>query len=305
MKLMPNYAWASLAISLGGFLNGFDTGCVGAITRMPQFTAVVGEMSSFVLGITVSMIMLTGIMPSLFAGHLADKKGRLSIIKPGAMLFGLGAILQCTSFNLVQFIIGRAVAGFGQGIFLGNMAVYLTEIAPMNKRGRLAALPQFMSTVGVCAGYFACYGSIAIQNSMAWRAPYIIQAIVSYALAFACIELPESPRWLILHGRTNEAMESLRLLECDMEEARRDFLSSPVEQQNLTTMQGFAMLFRRGYRSRTLLALFILGMIQFSGIDAVTYVSGSCSRPLFHRTQLIKSDLVCASSVRASRHLLR
>lgn len=270
-KLVPNYVWASLAISLGGFLNGFDTGCIGAITRMPQFTATVGEMSSFVLGITVSMIMLTGAFPSLFSGHHADKRGRLSVIKPGALLFGVGAILQGTSFSLAQFIIGRAVAGLGQGIFLGNMAVYITEVAPMKRRGTLAAMPQFMATTGVCAGYFACYGSIAIPGSMAWRSPYIIQAVVSYALAFCCVKLPESPRWLMLRGLATDAMTSLRLLEFDMEEARRDFLSTPVEQQNLTSLQSFQILFRRGYRSRTVLALFILGMVQFSGIDAVTY----------------------------------
>ncbi|KAI9152040.1 Sugar transport protein MST8 [Paramyrothecium foliicola] len=270
-KLVPNYVWASLAVSLGGFLNGFDTGCIGAITRMPQFTATVGEMSSFVLGITVSMIMLTGAFPSLFSGHLADKRGRLSVIKPGAILFGVGAILQGTSFSLAQFILGRAVSGFGQGVFLGNMAVYITEVAPMKRRGTLAAMPQFMATAGICIGYFACYGSIAIPGSMAWRAPYIVQVIVSYVLAHCCIELPESPRWLMLRGRAADAMTSLRVLEFDMEEARRDFLSTPVEQQNLTTLQSFQILFRQSYRSRTVLALFILGMVQFSGIDAVTY----------------------------------
>lgn len=99
-KLMPNYVSAATALSFAGLLNGYDTGCIGAITHMKQFAVTMGSLSATVLGITVSMIMLTGIIPSLLAGHLADKHGRLRIILPGAVLFGFGGVLQGTSFSL-------------------------------------------------------------------------------------------------------------------------------------------------------------------------------------------------------------
>ncbi|KAK1635876.1 major facilitator superfamily domain-containing protein [Colletotrichum phormii] len=129
-KLMPNYVTATIALSFEGFLNGFDTGTIGSVVHMKQFATTFGDLSATVRGITVSMILLTGIIPSLLAGQLADKYGRLRIISPGAALFALGALLQTTSFSLGQFILGRAVSGIGQGVFLGNIAVYLAEIAP-------------------------------------------------------------------------------------------------------------------------------------------------------------------------------
>ncbi|KAH6896631.1 general substrate transporter [Thelonectria olida] len=284
-KLMPNYAAASVALSFSGFLNGFDTGCIGSISHMSQFADSFGKLSSFVLGITVSMIMLTGVVPAIFAGALADRYGRLKVIPSGALLFGVGAVLQGASPNLVQFIIGRALGGLGQGVFLGNVAVYITEIAPLRQRGRLAALPQFMATTGVCIGYFSCYCTASVKSSMAWRLPYIVQVVVSVALALVCLSLPESPRWLMLQGRADEALRSLGLLDFDLAEARRDFLNTVEQQPSLSTWQGFLLLFRRGYRSRTLLALFMLAMAQLSGIDAITYYA-----PALFRQAGISSD---------------
>lgn len=272
-KLMPNYITASIALSFGGFLNGYDTGCIGAIAHMKQFSTSLGELSATVRGITVSMILLTGIIPALFAGQLADKYGRLRVILPGAALFGLGALLQATSFGLGQFILGRAVSGIGQGVFLGNIWVYLAEIAPSRRRGRLSALPFFMTTLGICVAYFSCFTTSSLEGSTAWRLPYIAEIAVSIMLALVCLALPESPRWLLLWGRTQEAMTALGLLDFDMVEARREFLDTPQVQPSLSARQNFLLPFRRPYRSRTFLALFILSMVQLSGIDAITYVS--------------------------------
>ncbi|KAK2038457.1 general substrate transporter [Colletotrichum somersetense] len=300
-KLMPNYVTASVALSFGGFLNGYDTGCIGAIVHMEQFAATLGALSSTVRGITVSVILLTGTVPSLFAGQLADKHGRLRVILPGAVLFGLGALLQATSFGLGQFIGGRAVSGVGQGVFLANISVYLAEIAPSSRRGRLAALPLFMSTLGICLGYFSCYATSSLDDSMAWRLPYVIMISVSAMLALACRALPESPRWLLLWGRTSDAMTALELLDFNMDEARRDFLDTTQEQPSLSARQNFLLPFRGPYRSRTLLALFILSMVQLSGIDAITYYAPA----LFDQAGISKStSSLVASGVSSITMLL-
>ncbi|KAI4868005.1 putative MFS sugar transporter [Hypoxylon rubiginosum] len=267
----PRYVLASVAVSIGGLLNGFDTGSIGAITQMRQFTESIGPLSATMLGITVSMIMLTGTLPSLFAGHFADRYGRLAAIVPGALLFGAGSLLQCLARSLPQFIAGRALAGFGQGIFLSNVSVYICEIAPLRYRGTLAGLPQFMATAGVCAGYFTCYGTVNIQSDIAWRFPYIVQCVFCSVLTWSCMLLPDSPRWLMLKGRPAEARRALMKLDYPMVEAERDFLATTEQSPSLSPWQSFSLLFRRGYRARTVLALFILGMVQLSGIDAVVY----------------------------------
>lgn len=272
-KRLPKYLLASVLISNGGLLNGLDTGSIGAITNMAQFAESIGELSPFLLGFTVSLIMLTGSVPSIMAGHLADKFGRLKTILLGAILFGIGVILQGAAGTLAQFLVGRAVAGLGEGVYLTNVSVYITEIAPAKSRGMLAGMPQFMATAGVCVGYFICYGTVHIQSSMAWRLPYVIQGGLALAFGASCLILPESPRWLMLHGKRDEAIHALQQLNVSMTEAETGFLTATEQRPSMSPWQSFKLLFTRGYRARTILALFVLGMVQLSGIDGVIYVS--------------------------------
>ncbi|KAI8188719.1 Sugar transport protein MST8 [Colletotrichum sp. SAR 10_86] len=219
--------------------------------------------------------MLAGAVPSVLTGYLADRFGRLKLNVAGAILFGIGALLQGTAYTLPHFIFGRALAGLGEGVFLGNLSVYICEISPARFRGMLAALPQFMSTAGVCVGYFAAYGTVYIDSSLSWRLPYVIQGICAVSFGAGSLVLPESPRWLLLHGRRADAMRALERLDFSRGESERDFLSGSQSEQrpSLSPWQSFTLLFKRGYRTRTTLAIFILGMIQLSGIDGVVYVS--------------------------------
>jgi MFS family permease len=76
----------------------------------------------------------------------------------GALIFGLGAALETGSTNIAMFITGRVIAGIGEGLFLGNVMTYVTEIAPARRRGRCGSLVQFAVTVGIATGYFISYG---------------------------------------------------------------------------------------------------------------------------------------------------
>lgn len=272
-KMIPKYVLASTLVSGGGFLNGYDTGSIGGLTTMPQFKHSVGPMTPFILGFTVSLVMLAGGPPSVFAGQLADRYGRLKVIALGAVLFLAGAMLQGTAASLTQFLVGRMLSGVGEGVYLGNMSVYICEIAPLKQRGMLVGMPQFLATAGVCAGYFTCYKTVEIGSSMAWRLPYVVQGAGAALLALSCLLLPEPPRWLMLHGQRPEATRALQRLDFSLAEAERDFMASPEQSLSLSPWQSFLLLFKRGYRGRTVLALFVLGMVQLSGIDAVIYVS--------------------------------
>lgn len=117
------YTVAAMFVSLGGLLNGFDTGSIGAVTSMKQFSNAFGVLSPTLRGFTVSLIMLTGAAPSLFAGQIADKWGRLNISFIGATTFLAGVLLQVATENLKVFLVGRAIAGFGQGLWLPNIVV--------------------------------------------------------------------------------------------------------------------------------------------------------------------------------------
>jgi len=282
---LPNYVVASIVISLGGILNGYDTGSIGSALTMKQFEESIGHLSPSLLGFSVSLIMLTGSLPSVFGGYLADKFGRLKIVTAGFILFAIGAFLQGSAYTLTQFLVGRALAGLGEGLFLSNISVYICEIAPAKWRGVLGGVPQFMVAFAICVGYFSCYGSVRLESSMAWRLPFIIQGSIAVAMALACFALPDSPRWYALCGKRDHALRALDWLGLPPEET--DFMSSasitPAQHQSsLGYWQSILLLFKRGYRTRTFLALFVLGMVQLSGIDGVIYVSQG-----FHHSPLI------------------
>lgn len=135
------------------------------------------------------------------------------------------------------------------------------------------SMPQFMACAGICSGYFTCYGSVRASSSMAWRAPFVVQSAVAMVLATSCLILPQSPRWLIVQGKREQAIKALERLDFSRTEAEKDILR-PMEQSSpsLSMLQSIRLCFRRGYRSRTILALFTLGMVQLCGIDGVSNI---------------------------------
>ena len=151
---------------------------------------------------------------------------------------------------------------------------YITEIAPASRRGMLVSIPQFMSATGICLGYFTCYASIKIDSSISWRLPFIFMAVTGIVLAVSCFYLPPSPRWLLVNGRRHDAMGSIDRLDIPRAEVEKDMskLTARSEAQ-LSTWQATRAIFQKKYRLRTILGLFVLGMVQLSGIDGVLYVS--------------------------------
>lgn len=146
-------------------------------------------------------------------------------------------------------------------------------------------------------GFFTCYGTARMDSSLAWRSPFII--LTCFALLFATASafwLVPSPRWLILRGRHDEvsaAWDRLGVGHAEREKTEIELLATDVRVQNLVNpadsfdssqaaptpdsgmlaRQSFFDVFARDVRSRTALAVFLLGMQQFSGIDGVLYVS--------------------------------
>ena len=108
-------------------------------------------------------------------------------------------------------------------------------------------------------------------------APYIIQAILGLVLATTPFILPQSPRWLLLNGHRDRAIKELKRLDFSAVEAEKDLLGPAAEQQmsfrQPGAVEGLTRLFRKPYRKPALLALYVLGVIQLSGIDGVLYVS--------------------------------
>ncbi|GIJ97900.1 hypothetical protein Aspvir_000006 [Aspergillus viridinutans] len=259
---------------------------------MPSYVEYFGSHSPSVHGIIVSSILLSAAVMSVIAGRPADVLGRPQGIALGAAVFGVGAALEAGAVRLAMFMVGRVIEGMGFGLYFGTLTVYVCEISPPDIRGPLTTGPQFMICTGLVAGYFTCYGTARIEGSMSWRLPFLI--LVGLSIVFVTsvlLYLPPSPRWLHLHGRDSDAEaawetlgvkpEDRQIIEEDLEEgspmhARDDgSISSQSPARDTKEKQQeeakFFDLFKKDVRGRTMLAVFLMGFLQLSGIDAVLY----------------------------------
>ncbi|KAI1210210.1 general substrate transporter [Annulohypoxylon truncatum] len=289
------YILASVLCSLGGFLFGIDTGIIGPVTVMNDFTKYAGNPSPTIHGLIVSSILIPAAISSFFAGRVADALGRPLGIAIGSFIFGTGAALEGASVHIAMFIVGRVVEGIGEGLYLSMMVVYICEISPPRYRGALTTAPQLLTTLGLVTGFFTCYGTANMQSSFSWRLPFILLAAYSGAFSASVLMwLPPSPRWLTLHGKTQEASaawDKLGVAAADREKILDQYDATVVENAipdasgNIsaghvasTTIavpksKKAEMLdvLSSDARPRLILAVFLMGMQQLSGIDGVLY----------------------------------
>ncbi|EKG11904.1 Sugar/inositol transporter [Macrophomina phaseolina MS6] len=205
----------------------------------------------------------------------------------GAAIFGIGAAIEAAANNLGAFIAGRVITGIGEGFFLSVLVVYICEISPANRRGPLASLPQFGTTIGIASGYFISYGTSRIDSSASWRVPLAFQSFMALSFAVFVTLVPPSPRWLLAKGRAKEAAQVLARLgvpSSELEESLQTMAPEteseepqPTLRENIrASFKDLSKAFAPGVRKRTFLGCFMMGMQQFSGIDGVLYVS-SCT----------------------------
>ncbi|KAJ5595665.1 hypothetical protein N7450_002123 [Penicillium hetheringtonii] len=276
----PPYILACMLCSANGLLFGMDTGVIGPVTDMKDFKAQFGgSQNATIHGLIVSSILIPAALSSFFAGYLADKLGRPKGISIGVLIFGIGAAIEAGATSLGMFIGGRVVEGLGEGLFLGNLVVYICEISPTSTRGPLTTGPQLLITLGLVTGYFTCYGTSNISSSLSWRTPWIILASLSATLSICSLFfLPPSPRWLTLHGKQAEADAVWDMLgvshaereKVELQVSVREVSEDNNESDSGTTHKLFEI-FQKDVRGRTALAVFLMGVQQLSGIDGVLY----------------------------------
>ncbi|GAB1211575.1 hypothetical protein ATERTT37_000698 [Aspergillus terreus] len=289
-----------------------DTGIIGPVTVMKSFTEQFGSQSATVHGLLVSSILIPAAISSFFAGFLADKLGRPKGISIGALIFGIGAALEAAAVHIAMFVIGRVIEGIGEGLYLGTLVVYICEISPPKVRGALTTGPQLLITLGLVIGFFTCYGTARIESSFSWRTPFLILACLSVLFSTAALLwLVPSPRWLTLHGRQAEAARTWDLLgvspaereKVEIEQDRGTPLeiqvsgevisipsvtqTAPATKERMKAIKDKLLdIFSKDVRSRTALAVFLMGMQQLSGIDGVLYYAPM----LFEQAGLASSD---------------
>ncbi|KAJ5135845.1 uncharacterized protein N7515_005123 [Penicillium bovifimosum] len=295
LKNPPNYVLACILCSASGILFGMDTGIIGPVTDMKYFKASFGgSQNSTIHGLIVSCILIPAALSSFFAGYVADRLGRPKGICIGVFIFGVGAAIEAGAVALSMFIVGRVVEGLGEGLFLGNLVVLICEISPTSTRGALTTGPQLATTLGLVMGYFISYGTSRLQSSLSWRMPFILLSAFSMIICgLSLYFLPESPQWLGLHGRyamAEEAWDKLGVNRAEREkvtlQVRAQEVEPDIQRAKEKTIEKLLAIFSKDVLGRTILAVFLMGMQQMSGIDGVLYYAPQ----LFQKAGLASSE---------------
>lgn len=260
----------SVVAAIGGLLFGYDTaviaGAIGSIQTKFQLTpALTGwAASSAIWGCIIGVI---------FAGVLSDKFGRKKVLILSAILFAISAVGSSIPSNLTQFVLARLVGGFGVGIASMLSPMYISEIAPAKIRGTLVTLYQLAIVLGINLIYFinlkiAAAGDAQWNLDTGWRIMLGSEVIPALLFFVLLLFIPESPRWLISKGKTNDATAILEKLN-GREKATT--LLNEIQESFKEEKGSIKELFKPGLRIAMVVGMFLALFSQITGINAIIY----------------------------------
>jgi SP family arabinose:H+ symporter-like MFS transporter len=251
----------SLSPALGGFLFGFDTAVISGVEQTLQ---KLWDLSAFEHGVTVSIALIGTVVGSLIGGFPADKLGRKKSLLIIALLYLVSSMGTAYAVDWSVFLVFRFMGGLGVGVSSVVAPLYISEIAPAHKRGRLVAMFQFNIVLGILMAYLSNYLLSGIGENE-WRWMLGVQAIPSLIFTITVLLIPESPRWLILQrGDISTARTILQEID---KEGTEQILASI--QRNTTKEK--VVLFQKAYNKPILLAVLFAVFNQVSGINAIIY----------------------------------
>lgn len=270
----------ALAGALGGFLFGFDSSVInGAVNAISlQF-----DLTPLVTGFAVAVALLGCAVGAYLGGTFADRLGRIPVMMIGAGLFLVSSIGSGYAFGVVDLIIWRFVGGLGIGVASVIAPAYIAEISPRQIRGRLASLQQLAITIGIFAALlsdtiFATTAGGASEpfwwGLEAWRWMFLACVVPAIIYGVVAWRLPESPRFLVLKDREDEARKVISTIWPNGEEDRairdiREAIANDKKAERSGSLRGD----RFGLKPIVWTGIILSVFQQFVGINVIFYYS--------------------------------
>ncbi|TVY51039.1 Sugar transporter STL1 [Lachnellula cervina] len=287
-------SWAITATAGCGFmLFGYDQGVMSGLLTGKAFTKQFPEIdttasgtgSSSLQGTVVAIYEIGCFFGAILCFMFGERLGRRKSILIGSFILAIGAALQASAYSIPQLIVGRIVAGFGNGMNTSTIPVWHAELMKAHKRGKGLAVELAINIFGVMTAYWVDYGMSYVSSQAQFRFPLALQILFAVLTVMGIIVLPESPRWLIAHDKHEEARHILWALELNSAAIEP---SDPVIDKEMAEIQhaiyeeneaaagtgGRLALFKNGpqrFLHRTLLGIGGQFMQQLSGINLITY----------------------------------
>ncbi len=249
--------------ALGGFLFGYDN---GGIAGSLLFIRRGLGLTSFTTGVVVSSIIFGAFLAAGVAGKLTNAYGPRRLLMVAGLVLTIGSIGAALSVNAVMMVLARVVIGIGVGTATVQVPLYLSEMAPTRIRGALTSLFQVMIASGILVAFLVSY---AFAGSGAWRIMLGLAAFPSLLLFGGMWLQPDSPRWLCLRGRVEEARAVL-LQRRPPDEVERE-LADMKRTGGGQDVPLLRLLDDAKIRRGLLIAVAVIVLNDLSGITSVNY----------------------------------
>ncbi|KAI8673163.1 hypothetical protein LRP88_02314 [Fusarium phalaenopsidis] len=142
-----------------------------------------------------------------------ERWGRKSSTFWGSLIMIIGTIMQASAHEYGLFSAGRIVGGIGNGMVTSTIPTWQSECARPHQRGFLITLSGALISGGIMISYWVDYGFYFLSGSVRWRFPVSFQSFFTIIVMIGLLYLPDSPRWLAMQGRVDEARQvTARLL---------------------------------------------------------------------------------------------
>ncbi|CAN1322649.1 Monosaccharide-sensing protein 2 [Linum perenne] len=206
---MNGAALVAIAACIGNFLQGWDNATIaGAIVYIKKDLAL----ESSVEGLVVAMSLIGATAITTCSGPISDWLGRRPMLIISSVLYFIGGLVMLWSPNVYVLCLARLLDGFGIGLAVTLVPLYISETAPSDIRGQLNTLPQFTGSAGMFLSYCMVFG-MSLLPSPSWKLMLGVLSIPSLLyFALTVFYLPESPRWLVSKGKMLEAKQVLQRL---------------------------------------------------------------------------------------------
>jgi MFS family permease len=259
--------WLILA-GLGSvwILDGLEVTIVGAIGSRITEPGSGLAITEAQVGLAASVYIVGACSGALFFGHLTEKYGRRRIFLATLGVYLVATVLTAFAPNVWWFYACRFFTGFGIGGEYAAINSAIDEMMPARLRGRIALMVNGSYWLGAAAGAAMAYPLLnpdLLPEDIGWRATFAIGGVLGLVILVVRRIVPESPRWLVIHGRTEEAERVVRGIESEVSsETHTDRLPSidprrvlTLHQRDTTTFRELAATMVRTYPRRTVLGL--------------------------------------------------
>jgi major inositol transporter-like SP family MFS transporter len=261
---------ASWIATLGGLLFGFDTGVInGALPFMAEDL----RLTAVTQALVASALVFGAAFGALAGGRLADAHGRKRVLIVLSVVFLLGTLGSTFAPDASVMVIARLVLGLAVGGASVLVPVFLAEVSPAGRRGQLVTRNELMIVTGQLLAFTtsAVLGTLLGDSAGIWRWMLVLATLPAIGLWIGLHFVPESPRWLIAHGPSGEALRVLQRLRTPSA-AHEEF----EEMRALTEegRRGTAAL--RDLREPWLRRVFVVGLglaviQQITGVNSIMY----------------------------------